>query len=347
MQVGGAEVLVSHLCRQQLHRGDRPYVHCFLQNGPLGQKLQADGIEVSASGPGRVARYVDLWSVLRRIRPDVVHCHNANATINGAPLAWLARVKRIITTRHGMVPPGEKIVREKRFWVAARFCDRVVAVCEAAARNLERGPGAIRAKIVTVRNGTAPAPGRDMTAPDKLGFTLVTVARLAREKDHATLLRAAALARPHLPDLQVWILGDGPLRAELETLIRELQLEGCVQLAGERQDAGRWLKAADLFVLSSVSEGLPVSVLEAMAAGLPLLLTEVGGMPEMVHLTGGGRLVKPCDPAGLARAIVELAADRPRLRTWGDTNRTTYNQQLTEQTMSDGYVQLYLAHPGV
>jgi glycosyltransferase involved in cell wall biosynthesis len=343
LDVGGAEVLVAQLCRQQLRRGDRPFVHCFLRKGLIGEKLQDEGIEVSVSRPGRVARYLDLWRVLRRVRPDVVHCHNANAAINGAPPARLAGVKTIVVTRHGLVPPDVKVVREKRFWFAARFCDRVVAVCDAAARNLERGPGAIPGKIVTIRNGTAPPPRGTEQRPAKSGFTVITVARLAREKDHRTLLRALALARAQVPDLQAWIVGDGPLRPELEALIRELGLDGCAHLQGERPDAGRWLEAADLFVLSSISEGLPVSVLEAMAAGLPLLLTRVGGMPEIVELTQGGRIVDASDPAALAGAMVEMAVDRERLRVWGDANRAVYTRELTGERMCDSYSRLYTA----
>jgi glycosyltransferase involved in cell wall biosynthesis len=170
---------------------------------------------------------------------------------------------------------------------------------------------------------------------------MVTVARLAREKDQSTLLRAAALARTSLTDLQLWIVGDGPLRRELEALVQELQLDGCVVFAGERQDAGRWLQAADLFVLSSISEGLPLSVLEAMAAGLPLVLTSVGGMPEMVELAHGGYTVKPSDPAGLARAILDVAADRALREKWGGNNQAAYREQLTDTVMAENYLRLY------
>lgn len=341
MEVGGAETIVARLCRLQRDSGNRPFIHCFLRNGPLGHQLQAEGVAVSVSRPGLLARELDIWKAIWRIRPDVVHCHNANATIHGAPPARLSGVKRVISTRHGLVPPGEKVVREKRFWIAARFCDQVVAVCDAVARTLELGPRAIPRKIITIRNGAAPAPGGDAAPPDKLGFTLISVARLAEVKDQPTLLRAVSLARPKIPDLQLWLLGDGPMRGELESLISELQLQGCVHLAGERQDAGRWLQAADLFVLSSRSEGLPISVLEAMAAGLPLLLTQVGGMPEAVQLAGGGRTVAPADPEAMARAIVEMASDRPRLRDWGSANRAVYLRQLTDRAMSDSYDQLY------
>jgi len=341
MEVGGAEVLVGHLCRQQVARGDRPFIHCLLRNGPLGEQMQAEGIEVTVSRPGRLARDFDVWRTLRRIRPDVVHCHNANATIHGAPLARLARVRSVITTRHGLAPPDEKIEREKRFWIGARFCDHVVAVCDATARNLVRFPGAIPGKVVTVRNGTAPAPAGVEAPPAKQGFTLITVARLAVAKDQATLLKAVDRARRQVPDLRLWILGDGPLRPELESLIRDLGLGDCVHLAGERQDAGRWLKAADLFVLSSISEGTPVSVLEAMACGLPLLLTDVGGMPEIVQLTGGGRVVAPSDPDGMARAIVEMSADRSGLVAWGEANRSVYEKDLTDRSMSESYNRLY------
>jgi glycosyltransferase involved in cell wall biosynthesis len=193
---------------------------------------------------------------------------------------------------------------------------------------------------VTIRNGTAPPPS-GAALPENTGFTVVNVARLVAEKDHRTLVRALALARPQVPGLQAWIVGGGPLQPELEGLIHELRIEDSVRLLGERQDAGSWLRAADLFVLSSISEGLPVSVLEAMWAGLPLLLTRVGGMPEMVDLAGGGRIVEPSDPEALARAIVEMAAGRDRLRAWGEANRDAYLRHLTDERMVESYARLY------
>jgi glycosyltransferase involved in cell wall biosynthesis len=341
MDIGGAEVLVAQLCRLQQRRGHRPAVHCLLRKGPLGEALERDGIAVSTAPPGRLERYRAIRSAIRRARPAVVHCHNANAAIQAALLARLAGVRAILTTRHGLVPPDQRRGREIKFWIAARFCGSVVAVCDAARQNLLRGPGAIASKIVTIRNGSAPASAEGAAAPRTGVFTLVTVARLAAEKDQSTMLRAFAAARASGPPMQLRLVGDGPLRAPLESLAAELGIADAVWFAGARSDVGAWLAAADLFVLSSVSEGLPVSVLEAMAAGLPMLLTNVGGMPEMARLAGGGRIVEPRDVPGMAAAMAEMARDRDGLRRMGEANRAVYREQLTDAAMCDAYQALY------
>jgi glycosyltransferase involved in cell wall biosynthesis len=270
-----------------------------------------------------------------------VHCHNANAAIQAAALARLAGARAILTTRHGLVPPDQRRSREIKFWMAARFCDGVVAVCEAARQNLLRGPGAITSKIVTIRNGTAEAPRGGQVVEPTAAFTIITVARLAAEKDQATMLRAFAIAQRSVPGLELRMIGDGPLRGELEALAAELGIAGAVRFPGARSDVGSWLAAADLFALSSASEGLPVSVLEAMAAGLPMLLTSVGGMPEMIELVGGGRLVAPGDPAKMAAAMIEMAKAPDEMRRLGEANRAVYRQQLTAGAMCDAYFVLY------
>ena len=126
------------------------------------------------------------------------------------------------------------------------------------------------------------------SVPAKSGFTLVSVGRLVRAKHFDTLLRAVAVARPAVPDLGLWIVGGGDEAAALAQLCAELDLGSVVRFCGERRDVGNWLRGADVFVLSSASEGLPISMLEAMAAGLPAIVTDVGGLPELVALSGAG-----------------------------------------------------------
>lgn len=340
LEVGGAEVLVSQLCRLQRARGYRPRIHCLLKKGSLAAPLERDGIAVTLSPPGRARRFLDLLRTLTQDRPDVVHFHNANAAIQAALPAALARVPARVVTRHGLVPPGQFRSREIKFWVAARFCHRVVAVCRTAFDNLLQGPGAIPKKLRTIYNGAAPAV-LGLTCPPKHGFTLVTVARLSEVKNHAGLLRAVAAAKDQVEHLRLLVIGDGPLREDLKSLADKLGLNGIVEFLGERSDVGSWLQSSDVFVLPSNSEGLPISVLEAMAAGLPLLVTAVGGMTEMVELASGGVAIPPGDVQALTQAIVDLWRSRAALPGMGEANRRAYESHLTLEKMADGYDQLY------
>jgi glycosyltransferase involved in cell wall biosynthesis len=169
----------------------------------------------------------------------------------------------------------------------------------------------------------------------------VTVARLALPKDHDTLLRAVAEMRKSVPGAVLWIVGDGERRAALEKLGAELGLGESVKFWGERQNPGDFLRSADVFVLSSLSEGVPMSVLEAMAVGLPAIVSDVGGMAEVVRQADAGAVVPRSDVAGLAAAMRSFAADRAGARSTGAHAQAHYRNHFTLQCMADEYEKLY------
>jgi glycosyltransferase involved in cell wall biosynthesis len=169
------------------------------------------------------------------------------------------------------------------------------------------------------------------------------VGRLVRAKNFDTLLRAVAMARLAVPDLGLWIVGDGDEGPALRQLCKELQLASTVRFCGERRDIGNWLHAADVFVLSSTSEGLPISMLEAMATGLPAIVSDVGALPELVALSGAGRTVPVRSVEGLAQAIVEFADRRHELEALGDRASSCYRAHFTPDRMAGDYLSLYRA----
>jgi glycosyltransferase involved in cell wall biosynthesis len=148
-----------------------------------------------------------------------------------------------------------------------------------------------------------------------------TVGSLTPKKSHETLLRAARVARQRLPDLRVAVVGQGPLAGALRRRAAELAVEDAVTLVGYREDAARVASAFDLFVLSSRHEGLPVALLEAMAAGRPVVATRVGGVPEVVRDGSEGILVPPGDPEALAAAMVTVLADADLRARLGEAAR--------------------------
>jgi glycosyltransferase involved in cell wall biosynthesis len=350
LEVGGAEIVVAALCRSHAAAGHRVEVHCLTAAGPLAAELQAEGVPVHVHGSASSRRAVwDLLRAFRRSRPDIVHCHNKFATVRGAMAARLSGARAVVSTRHGMGPTPFRLRGELKFWItAAMCCDRVVAVCDAARRNLAAGAGPVGHKLVTIRNGAhLPRVGTEDIAarPDiaRPGFTLVSVGRLARPKDFDTLLRAVAVARAAVADLGVWIVGGGDDAPVLARLRASLGLDTVVQFCGERRDVGNWLRAADVFVLSSTSEGLPISMLEAMAAGLPAIVTDVGALPELVALSGAGRTVPARDVESLARAIVDFARRREELAALGERASRCYRAHFTPDRMAGDYLTLYHA----
>jgi glycosyltransferase involved in cell wall biosynthesis len=347
LEVGGAEAVVAALCRIQVDAGHAVEVHCLMNGGPIADNLEARGIRVFVHGPAHTLAVVRrLFRAFRRSRPDIVHCHNKAATVRAAAVARATGVGVVITTRHGMAAPPYRLRKELKFWTtAALFCDRVVAVCDKARTNMIAGAGVFARNVVTIRNGAYPPSSGDTAVP-KRGFTLVSVGRLARAKDFGTLLRAFAIARRRVPDLALWILGDGDEASALKQLSNELEIAAAVRFWGEHSDVGTWLRAADLFVLSSISEGLPISALEAMATGLPTILTDVGGMPELVALSGSGKIVPVADPAALADAFVEFANRRDELETLRERSSRCYQEYFTPERMTNEYLALYRACAG-
>ena len=351
-EIGGAETLVLALSRDMVERGHSVTIHGLSGGGPLMARAQASSISVATYEPCsptaplrafyRLNLMRKLYSAFRSAKPAVVHCHNATPTIMGAPSARAAGVPCIISTRHSVSSHRARL--ERKFWASGRFCQKVIGVTEAARKSLSEDPWANSSKLGVIDNGTAvPSTQRADNAASiqKDGFTLVTVGRVAPPKNFSGLLDSVAIAAKSVPDLRLWIVGDGELRADLEVKIKELQLEQHVQLLGMRSDVGYVLAQADLFVLSSVREGLPIALLEAMALNIPALVTDVGGMPDVVKGAGCGFVVPPADPEAMAEAIVNAAMNRSSLPALGAAGKQAYEDRFTLAQTSTKYLDLY------
>jgi len=346
MDIGGAEMMVQSLCREHRAQGHDLSVHCLYACGVLGDALRDEGIPVVTYGPGRYEQLAGrMYRAFRRLRPEVVHCHNVVASVVGAIPGRMAGARTVICTRHGIVSRPRNLRRQGLFWLAARSADRVVAVCDRAQENLARATFAQPGKLVTIWNGAAPAPvvGIDPAQEARSEDTLniITVARLGPPKDHLTLVRALKAASERVPGLRLLIVGDGPNEPAIRQLAERLQIAHIVQFLGARHDVGDWLSRADVFVLSSLSEGVPISLLEAMASGLPCVVSDVGGMREIVEMGDAGTVVAPGDVDGLADAIIDYAVNRTKLRQQGDNARSAYATHYTLQRMAASYMVLY------
>lgn len=342
MEVGGAEKLVATLGRRQKQEGHAVRVTCLYARGPLTAELEECGIETDLVGPGSSYKlFLRLISCFRRTRPEIVHCHNPTAAILSTLPARLAGASVVVDTRHSLVAPPYRVAQELKFWFFARWMNAVVAVSDATRRNLERSPAARPEKIVRIYNGSEP-PAYPLVRPEGTtgGFRLVHVARLAPPKNQELLLRAVALAAPRVEGLALAVVGGGPLAGRLKHLAEELGIAGVVTFHGEQKDVAPFLLSADLFVLSSRSEAFPVSLLEAMAHGLPILSTNIGGTPESIS-PDVGRLVPPGDAEALAEAMVDLSRRRPELRAMGTAARKRYQQLFTTETTFRCYDELY------
>jgi len=347
LEMGGAEVLVGQLCRSQRAAGHDVTVLAYSKLGIIGEALRDEGFDIQVLGEAHplvtMQRYFRRFL---RLKPDVVHCHNVAPTIQAAAAARLAGVRRVITTRHRLELHPYDAGQELKYNLAGWFCDWITGICEITCVGIRAGRFAKRDKVVLVYNGTSPVvrtdPARTNTLA-KSGFTLLFVGRLVREKDLATLIRAVALAVGRVPELQLWIVGSGADREALETLARELALNGHVRFHGQQTNTAPFFSAADAFVMSSISEGLPMSLLQSMSLGTPAILTDVDGMGEVLRLTQSGLLVPPGDPAAFAEAIVKLAQDPALQAELSHCAKEAYATRFTWEQMSEEYLRLYQA----
>jgi glycosyltransferase involved in cell wall biosynthesis len=259
---------------------------------------------------------LELMRLFRRVRPDLVHLNSSKAGILGRVAARLVRVPVCVFTAHGWafgIAATRTAVLYRR---AERFvrplATAIICVCDADRRaGLEAGT-CEEERTVVIPNAVEVGPTPDYSRPGSGPVEIVAVGRLAEQKDFSTLIAAVAL----LPagSVRLRVLGDGPLRQRLEAEIVALGLPGVVELVGEVADVRTPLGQADIFALTSRWEGLPLSILEAMAAGLPVVAAAVDGVPEAVVQGETGFLVSPGDPDETRAALARLADD-PELRT--------------------------------
>jgi sugar transferase (PEP-CTERM/EpsH1 system associated) len=341
LDVGGQEKLLVEMARH----ADRSRLALIFVSlgfrGALAGELEACGATVVAMRRPSGLKLGLIWrlaSLFRRLKPYVIHTHDQRSLFYGALAARLARVPRVVHTRHGRdvdaSPRQLAMVRHM-----SRLVDWFVCVSSDVAA-LSRAQGIAPGRVQTIYNGvdgqrfpfSGPSPGGP----------IVAVARLSPEKDLANLVRAAAIAGREDPKLRVEAAGDGPCRAELVHLVGELGLEGRVSFLGEVRDVAGLLTRSAIFVLPSRSEGISLTLLEAMACGLPIVATRVGGTPEVVIDGQTGLLVPPRDPAALAHAVLQLRRDPDGARRMGEAGRRRVERDFGIHRMVGDYLALYL-----
>jgi glycosyltransferase involved in cell wall biosynthesis len=352
---GGTEQLVLELATR-LHPRVPMAVCCLDRAGAWAEALTARGVQVEALGR-RPGLHPSLGHALARTIHEreiqVVHAHHYSPFV----YSCLARVWRpgvsLVFTEHGRLsdaPPSLK--RRAANQVLAPMATRVFAVSEDLKRHMT-GEGFRAGAVGVIHNGIAvgPRPDDDARAAVRrdLGATADTVvigaiARLDPVKDLGRLIqavgRAAAAGWPLGTRPLLVIVGDGPERTRLETLAGLGSAGDAVRFLGYRSDARRWLAGFDIFVNSSTSEGVSLTILEAMAAGLPIIATRVGGTPEVIDDTCG-RLVPARDSAALAEAMRDLAAAPETRRRLGDAARRRVESEFTIERMVQSYLDVY------
>jgi len=289
-----------------------------------------------------------LWKLLRSEKPQVVEAFTHDSNMLALPLAWMAGVPVRIATHHGVIVTLPNWRRRIHTWmINIGLAYRIVAVSDLTRqKSLEEG---IRAdKIQVIVNGIEPISldGYNKSSIRReIGFAendlvLISIGRLVYPKAHENLIFAIPDVLKQNEHVRVGILGDGELRDSFEKLIDSLGLRNKVRLFGTQENVPMYLAAADIFVLPSRSEGLPLALLEAMSAGLPVIATRLEGFDKVVEEGVHGLLVPVEDSQALAKAILQLSPDSDQCRKMGEAARKHILENYSIDQMCQQYLRM-------
>jgi len=324
---GGAEEHVLTLLRGLDRQRFRPSLVCTPE---VAEKIRGDvprDVTLTAlrlRKPYQLGAAGALLSIVRAQRPDIVHSHLFYSSLFASPIAALARVPLVVETPH--LRESWRRGLKARYVVdrvAGRFVDQYIAVSEANRRYLVEEKGLPRHKVVVIHNGSdlrrfnphhrAPAGMRESLGFGAADPVLGVIGRLEPQKGHRVLLDALPAVRAQFPRVRLVCVGEGALRADLEQRVAALGLGDAVRFVGQQANVADWLALADVTVLPSFFEGLPLAAIESLAAGRPMVASAVDGTPEVVVDGATGLTVPPGDAPELARALCRLLGD-PWLR---------------------------------
>ncbi len=359
LNVGGMERVVINVANGLDPARFEQAVCCISRLGMAAHLLGAH-VRRFDMGKGDERALLMPWQIaklIRRERPDIIHTQSwagMDGVIARAITRPFLKTGKLVHSEHGRNLPyihHEPLKRKLMRRCAYELADAVFVVSEEMREFFCRETGFAPERMRVIHNGVDvaeieradPRGVREEFGLAPSDFVIGTVARFQATKDLPTLVRAFAQLRQRQPRVKLLLIGDGAERARLEQLADELNSATDVIITGIRHDVPRLLRALDVFALSSLSEGLPISVLEAMAAGLPVVATRVGMLPELLREGENGFLVAPRDFETLAERLAQLAANRELARRLGAAGKQTVARDYSLAAMLRRYEELYLS----
>jgi glycosyltransferase involved in cell wall biosynthesis len=339
MGMGGADQQLLSAARELRARGHDIMIVSLTPLGAMGIEARAEGFRAESLGMARGVPdprgLVRLVRLVREWRPDVIHSHMVHANLLARVLRVLAPVPALVSTIHNITEGGALLMAGYR--ASNALVDHMTIISQAAAARFIRDRIVPSRLLTVIPNGVDPRPFARV-APEtraalrrslELGdeFVWLAVGRFELAKDYPNMLRAFASVRERQPGALLLLVGEGALQAEAEALTHTLGLTPAVRFLGVRRDVPDVMRAADGYVMSSAWEGMPMVLLEAAAAGLPIVTTNVGGTGEVVADGSSGFLAPARDPAALAAAMTRLMA-------LPEADRRAMGEQGRERVMS-------------
>jgi glycosyltransferase involved in cell wall biosynthesis len=354
MGMGGADKQLLSAAQHMRSRGREVLIVSLTPLGPMGLEARGLGIPIESLGMRRgipdPRGLVRLVRLVRAWKPDVIHSHMVHANLMARGLRLLVRIPAVVSTIHNVYEGGR--LRMAAYRLTNGLVDHMTIVSQAAADRFI-GEGIVPKELLTVvangvdtdlfRNvpaGTREALRQSLGLGD--GFTWLAVGRFEVAKDYPNMLRAFAKVRERQPQAVLLLVGRGSLQADTEALAGTLGLAGGVRFLGVRSDVPEIMSAADGYVMSSAWEGMPIVLLEAGAAGLPIVATRVGGNEEVVLDEASGFLVPPRDHEALGLAMARLMElPEERRSAMGERGREHIRTRYGLSQVADRWEALY------
>ena len=352
LTIGGLEKILTSIVLNLDKKKYNVSVWCLREGGFFANKLAKEGIDfkiLHISTSRNPLSIYKLYKLLKSRKFDIIHTHAYSAGTIGRMSAFLAGVPVIISHNHSVY---DYYNRRYHFveWFLSLITDRVVCVSDIANRFANETQRINARKLITIHNGIdseyTVLEKRTSGLRKELGIpvdhsVICTIAHLEEHKGVKYLLESASLLLQSRNDVSFLVVGEGRLKEKLKILCADLKIEENVVFAGERGDIPEILSLTDIFVLPSLREGLPLTILEAMACGKPVIATNVGGIPEVVKDGVSGILISPKDPEALHSAINELLGDREKLKKMGHNGKRVYSESFDSKTMIGKIEDLY------
>jgi sugar transferase (PEP-CTERM/EpsH1 system associated) len=352
LAIGGLQQIVVNLAQNICKDKFSISILCLRDLGEYVSEIDRLGIKVHFVWKGKRTNYFLFFRIanlLRKEKIHIIHTHNSQSLVDGTLGALLSGVRNIIHTEHGRIFPDKRryILMER---ILSRFVFKVVGVSDQTSQNMNKYVRIPFSKITTIVNGIDGSKYRPdiekKAKKEELGLdpqapVIGTIGRLVKEKGIEYLIMALKTIVADYPGIRLMIVGQGILQQSLRELVNQNGLKDNVFFTGSRLDTPQLYKVFDLFVLPSISEGLPMVLLEALASGCPIIATEVGGIPSLIQHGVNGSLVPPKDPDSLSKEILKLLGDAEKRSEYIENGLKIFNQSYDVRIMTKKYESLY------
>jgi len=348
--IGGLESVLVNMINTMPEQSYRHVIISLTESSEFENRIVRDDVEViclhkQAGNDPKI--HLKIWKLLRQLKPVCTHTYNI-ATLEFNLIAFLAGVKKRIHAEHGrdiydLDGSNKKYQYLRR--IINPFVTKWIPVSKELADWLVGVVKLPKAKVKLIYNGIDLELYRPKKQYSNGQCIIGTVGRMAAVKDQLTLIKAVEVLLTHYPDLksviQLKLVGDGELYSTIQSYIKEHALQDNIELLGARNDVAEILQQFDVFILPSLAEGIPLTILEAMATALPIISTQVGGVPELIDNSTHGYLIEPQDIKDLAKKIKQYIDQPELLELHGLKGREKVEKNFSLQAMTDQYLQLY------